>query len=329
MPLTDIPNLRDIYTARKAIDPYIRRTPLERSGKISRALDADVFLKFENLQVSGSFKIRGALNKVLHLSDEQRRKGLITVSSGNHGRAVATIAKRMGLHATICLASSVPANKIQTIEELGADVIIGGDTYDEVAEHAAGLTEEQGLTMIHPFDDPEVIAGQGTVGLEIIEELPEVDCIIVPLSGGGLLSGIALAMKAVRPAIRLYGVSMERGAAMIESLRHGRIVRVKEGPTLADALAGGLGLENHYTFRILQAHLDGTVQVTEEEIASAMKFALEDLHMALEGAAAVSIAALMHEKLPDPGQTIVAVLSGGNVSLPTLLRAVGYGEAAP
>lgn len=328
MSRNDIPDLAEIYAARKAIAPYVRRTPIERSRALSRELGTEVLLKLENWQVSGSFKIRGAANKILRLSEEQRQRGVITVSSGNHGRAVAVLAERMGLQATICLSSQVPDHKVRTIGELGARVEIGGETYDEVAAYAARLEEERGLTMIHPFDDPAIIAGQGTIGLELIEEAPEVEAVVVPLSGGGLLSGIALAMKAIRPTIRVYGVSMDRGAAMIESLRQGKIVPVAEEPSLADALVGGLGPENHYTFRILQEILDGTIEVTEQEIAAGMKFALEHHHLALEGGAAVPIAALLRHKLADPGRTVAAVLSGSNVSLDALLMAAGFEEPA-
>lgn len=311
--------LRGIHLAREKIAPLVRRTPLVTSPALSDDLDATIVLKLENLQATGSFKIRGAANKVLSLSNQEREAGIITVSSGNHGRAVSSVAKSLGIPAVVCISEAVPENKLQAIERLGAEVQIGGATYDEAAALAARLEKERGLSMIHPFDDPYVIEGQGTIGLELLEDFPEIDTILVPLSGGGLLSGIAFALKAADPSIRTIGVSMDRGPAMVDSLRAGRIVEVHEEPTLADALAGGLGLNNAYTFDMIREFVDETILVSEEEIAEAMTFALEEQHVVVEGGGAVGIAALLAGKEMPLGRNVAVVISGGNVDLPHML----------
>jgi threonine dehydratase len=202
---------------------------------------------------------------------------------------------------------------------MGAEVLMDGGTYDEAADVANQKKNELNLTMIHPFDDPYIIAGQGTLGLEIIEDLPEIDTVLVPLSGGGLMSGVALALKTIKPSIHVVGVSMDHGPAMVESIKAGRIVEVEEQPSLADALVGGLGNENHYTINMVKKYVDETVLVSEVEIAAGMVFALEQHRQVLEGGGAVGIAALMAKKVRHLGNHVVIVASGGNVSLPTLI----------
>jgi threonine dehydratase len=312
--------LSEIYKARKGITSIVGRTPLVEAPWLSGLTGAQVFFKLENLQVTGSFKIRGAANRLLNHPQAARERGVITVSSGNHGRAVSHVAGKLGIPVVVCLSDAVPANKREAIEELGAEVVVFGKTYDEAAEGAARLQEERGLTMIHPFDDPLVIAGQGTIGLELVEDFPEIDTLIAPLSGGGLLSGIALALKSTDPAIQVIGVSMERGPAMVESLRAGKVVDIVEEPTLADALAGGIGPQNQYTFDLIQAYMDDAILVSEEEIAGAMAFALHKHHLVVEGGGAVGIAALLYEKVERFGQNIAVVISGGNVDLPVLMN---------
>ncbi len=321
------PILEDVFLARKRIDPIIYRTPLVPSPRLAEPLGANVFLKLESLQVTGSFKIRGATNKLSVLSDNERQRGVITVSSGNHGRAVAYVAKEFGVRAVICVSEAVPDNKIQAIRELGAEIVVAGETYDEANEFALQLKDERRLTMVHPFDDADIIAGQGTIGLELMDDLPEIDTVIVPLSGGGLLSGVALALKSIKPSIHTVGVTMDQGAAMVESLKAGHIVEVQEQPTLADALAGGLGEQNLYTFNLIQKYVDETVLVSESEIASAMVFALDKHHLVVEGGGAVGIAALMHKKVKKVGENTVIVISGSGVDLAVLLRvAQGRGK---
>jgi threonine dehydratase len=259
----------------------------------------------------------------LDLSDEEMGRGVITVSSGNHGRAVAYVAKRLGIHAVVCMSVQVPANKVGAIARLGAEVVVHGDCYDDSERHAMRLQEERGLTMIEPFDDPCIIAGQGTIGLEILEDLPSVGTVIVPLSGGGLISGVALAVKSAARAIRVVGVSMERAPVMVHSLKAGRPIEMAEEETLADALVGGIGLNNRYTFRMVQEYVDDTVLVLEEEIGAAMTFALEEHHLVVEGGGAVGIAALLSGKVEGLGGHVTVVVSGGNASLPLLLKVVG------
>lgn len=314
------PKLEDIYAARQRIQPLVRKTSLEESPWLTSFLGTGIFLKLENQQVTGSFKLRGATNKLLSLSEDEKDRGVITVSSGNHGRAVSYVASQLGIRAVICLSEAVPPNKVQAIQALGAETVVAGETYDDSAEHAALLQEQRGLTMVPPFDDPFVIAGQGTIGVELMEDLPQVDTVIVPLSGGGLLGGISLALKSLKPDLHVVGVSMKRGPAMVASLQAGRPVDVPEEPTLADALAGGIGLDNRYTFRLIQDYVDETVLVSEEEIAAAMTFALEKHHLVVEGGGAVGIAALLYTKVARLGKNVVVIISGGNVDLPVLLK---------
>ena len=313
--------LRDVYLARQRIMSIAQRTPVIEAPRLSERGKTKVVLKLENLQTTGSFKIRGATNKLLSLSEEERSRGVVTSSSGNHGRAVSYVAGRLGIQATICIPDTVPDNKRKAIRQLGAELVIAGATYDEASDTAVRLQEERGLTMIHPFDDPWVIAGQGTIGLELLEDFPDIDTVLVPLSGGGLMSGIAFVLKSADPAIRTIGITMEHGPAMVDSLRAGKVVDVVEEPTLADALAGGLGAENIYTFEMVREYVDDTVLVSEEEIAAAMAYALEEYHLVVEGGGAVGIAALLSEKVPNLGKNVAVVVSGGNVDIPVLLEA--------
>lgn len=316
----ELPKLWDIYQADHLIRETVYRTPLIESQWLSELSGCKIYLKLECLQVTGSFKIRGATNKILSLRKEEKKRGVIAVSSGNHGRAVAYVARNSGIPAVICVSETVPENKVSAIQDLGAEVLIAGKTYDEATEEALRVQIERGLTMIHPFDDPFVIAGQGTIGLEIIKERPEIDTVIVPLSGGGLLGGVALALKSINPAIQTIGVSMDKGAAMIESLKAGKVVEIVEESSLADALIGGLGPENSYTFNIIQKYVDQTVLVAEREIAAGMTFALEKEHLVVEGGGAVGIAALLAGKVHNIGKKVAVVISGSNVNLSTLIK---------
>lgn len=322
---TQPPGLIDVYLAKRKIKKSIYRTPLVKSPGLREIVTAECYLKLENLQNTGSFKIRGATNKILSLSDDERKRGVIAVSSGNHGRAVASVAQKYNIPAVICISETVPRNKVQAIRELGAEIVIAGKSYDEASEGAEKLQVERGLTMIHPFDDPYVIAGQGTIGLELIEDLPEIDTAIVPLSGGGLLGGIALTLKSINPKIRTIGVSMDRGPAMFESLKAGRIMEVIEEPTLADALVGGIGKNNAHTFAITQQFVDETVLVSEGEIAAGMTFALERHQLVVEGGGAVGIAAVLAGKVKEIGENTAIVISGANVDLPVLIEVAQKG----
>jgi len=320
--MTDINlTMRDIYLARARIAPLVHKTPLVSSPELSELTGSEVTLKLECLQETGSFKPRGAANKILSLDPGVRQRGVVTVSSGNHGRALAYVAQCLGLRAVVCLYEKVPANKRDATRKLGAEVVVKGSTYAEANEEAFRLVDKEGLEMIHPYDDPVVIAGQGTIGLELLEEFPDLDTVVIPLSGGGLLGGIAFALKSADPKIHVVGVMMERGPAMVESLRAGRIVDIVEEPTLADALAGNLP-PNQYTFQLVQKTVDETVLVSEEEIATAMAFALERHHLVVEGSGAVGIAALRSGKIQHLGKHVAVVISGANVDMPLLLRVV-------
>ena len=324
MVLSDV-TLRDVYVARQRIVTIAARTPLIASPALAELARAPVYLKAECLQQTGSFKIRGATNKMLSLSDEEKGRGVITVSSGNHGRAVAYVAGQLGIRAVVCMSTRVPGNKVEAIGKLGAEVVVHGESYDDAEAHALRLQKERGLTMVDPFDDPFVIAGQGTIGLEILEDLPDLGAVVVPLSGGGLISGIALAIKSADRAIPVVGVSMDRAPVMVHSLEAGRPIEMVEEETLADALVGGIGLNNRYTFRMVQEYVDDTVLVSEEEIAAAMAFALEEHHLVVEGGGAVGIAALLGQKVEGLHGSTAIVISGGNVGIPALLETVdGY-----
>lgn len=314
--------LRHVYEARERIVDIAARTPLISSPWLSDQTGAAVYLKLENVQPTGAFKIRGAANKLQTLTKEERELGVITLSSGNHGRAVAYVARELGISAVVCMSKRVPTNKVDAIRRLGAEVVRHGETYDGAQRHAMDLRRERELTMIPPFDDPHVIAGQGTIGLELLEDFHELDTVVVPLSGGGLLSGVALALKSADPSIRTVGVSMERAPVMVHSLRAGRPIEMEEEDTLADALVGGIGADNRFTFRMIREYVDETVLVSEDEIARAMSFALERHHQVVEGGGAVAMAALQSGRLETSGRHVVAVVSGGNVRVSQLLEIV-------
>ncbi len=314
--------LRDLYLARARIGPWIRRTPLVASPSLSAPGRARVALKLETAQDTGAFKLRGATNFIRARGDMVRARGVVTVSTGNHGRAVAHAARRVGARAVVCMSELVPANKREAIEALGAEIRIVGRCQDDAEAEAQRLVREEHLALVHPFDDPLVIAGQGTVGIEILEDQPEVDTVIVALSGGGLISGIALALKAANPRARVVAVTMEQGAAMYESVRAGRPVEVEETPSLADSLGGGIGFDNRYTFELVRALVDDYVLVTEAEIARAMRHLYRNERVIAEGGGAVSVAAVLAEKVSGLSGNVVCVVSGGNVDMTTFTRIV-------
>lgn len=314
--------VRDIYRARRTIAGVVRRTLLAQSPALSRRTGCSVHLKLETMQETGAFKLRGATNRLSALDENERRRGVVAVSTGNHGRAVAFAARRLGVRAVVCMSELVPANKVEAIRDLGAEVRISGRSQDEAQRVAEKLVEAEGMVMIHPFDDPWVVAGQGTIGLELLEDLPDIDAVLVPLSGGGLIAGIALAVKTISPHSRVIGISMERGPAMYESIRAGKPVEVEELPTLADSLGGGIGLDNRYTFTLVRDLVDDILLVNEEQIAEAMRWAYREERMVTEGAAVVGIAALLNDLIPRPEGTVAAVVSGCNVDMDAFTRIV-------
>jgi threonine dehydratase len=318
--------LNDIYLARQRIESLVRRTPMEYSPSLSQRLGVAVYLKLESQQITGSFKLRGASNAVAQLSAEQKARGVVAASTGNHGRALAYAASRQGVKATICLSHLVPANKVQAIRDLGAEVCIVGQSQDDAQHEAERIASEQGATLLPPFDHPAIIAGQGTLGLEILEQQPDVAQILVPLSGGGLFAGVALAIKSASPAIVTHGISMQRGAAMHASLAAGHPVEVEELPTLADSLGGGIGLDNRYTFSMTRDLCDHLHLLSETSIANAIRHAYREERLVLEGAAAVGIGALL-DGLIAPRGPIVVVVSGRNVDIDQHLRVLVGADA--
>lgn len=287
-----------------------------------------VHLKLEHHQITGSFKLRGATNAVLALNDDEKARGVTGVSTGNHGRGLAYAAGQAGVRCVICMSSLVPRNKVEAIQALGAVVRIVGRSQDEAQVEADRLAAEEGMVLLPPFDHPDVIAGQGTLGLEIVEDLPDVGTVLVPVSGGGLISGVALAVKAARPTARVVGVSMARGAAMYESLRAGKPVPVEELPSLADSLGGGLGDPNRYTFAMVRELVDDIVLLSEAEIAAGVRHAYFEEREVIEGAGAVGIGAVLAGKARLEGPTAV-VLSGRNIDMTLHHRLISGEDGLP
>jgi threonine dehydratase len=304
----------------------VARTPLIASPTLTEFCGQPVHLKLETRQPVGAFKLRGAMNAVLALDEAARGRGLVTASTGNHGRAVAYAAREAGVPAIVCMSALVPLNKVEAVRALGAEVRIVGRSQDDAQAEVERLVAARGLTAIPPFDHPDVIAGQGTIGLELVEDLPELALVLVPLSGGGLAAGIALAVKTLRPNVRIIGVSMEKGAAMAASLTAGRPVDVLEEETLADSLGGGIGLANRFTFPLCHALLDEVVLVSEDEIAAGIRHAAREEGETVEGAGAVGIAALRAGKVRPHGPAAL-ILSGGNID-PALHRRLVNGAPA-
>ncbi len=306
--------LSDIEAARRRISGRIERTPTVLSASLSEIADAPVHLKLESRQATGSFKLRGASNAIARLAHDERRRGVVAASTGNHGRAVAHAAKLEGIRAVICMSRLVPGNKVSEIRRLGADVRIVGSSQDDAQEEVDRLVADEGLMVVPPFDHAAVIAGQGTLGLELLEDAPDAAAVVVPVSGGGLAAGAAAAVKALRPGIRVIGVSMARGAAMKASLDAGRPVLVEEQPTLADSLGGGIGLSNRMTFAMCGDLLDDVVLLSEAEIAAGIRHLYAQEREVVEGAGAVGVAALLAGKLRIDGPAVM-VVSGRNIDM--------------
>ncbi len=315
-----------VLQARNRIAGQVLRTPMREAAGLSRRAGVPVLIKCEHHQITGSFKLRGATNAVLSLTEAQRRAGVATASTGNHGRAVAHASRATGARAVVCMSSLVPANKVEAVRALGAEVRISGAGQDEAQREVDRLVRDKGMADISPFDDGAVIAGQGTLGLEIIEDAPDLDAVLVPLSGGGLISGIGLAVKTLSPNTRVIGVTMERGAAMVASLAAGHPVDVVEEQSLADSLGGGIGLANRNTFGMVRSLVDDCVLVSEEAIADGIRLAYEEEGEVIEGAAAVGIAAILSGKVALRGPTAL-VLTGKNIA-PDLHRRIVCGGAA-
>ncbi len=309
-------DLADVLAARRVIAGRADATPLVPSPYLSARAGREVLLKLELAQATGAFKLRGALNAVSGLAAGV--PGVTCCSTGNHGRAVAYAARKRGLRAIVCMSRLVPANKVEAIRALGAEVRIVGASQDDAAAESRRLAAEEGLAEIPPFDHPAVIAGQGTIGLELLEARPDLAAILVPLSGGGLAAGVALAAKAIKPSIRVIGVTMDRGAAMHDSIRSGRPVEVREVESLADSLGGGIGLDNRLSFALCRDLLDDTVLVGEDAIYRALQAHVFEDRLICEGAAAVGAAVLMDGLVDLPDGPVATILTGRNVDMAVL-----------
>ncbi len=313
-----------IEQARQQIQPYIYTTPCAWSENLSRLCDCQLYLKLENLQVTGSFKERGALNKLLLLSEVEKAAGVIAASAGNHAQGVAHAARLLGIRATIVMPETAPLSKIRGTQELGAEIILHGSGYDAAYSKACEVQQQHGYTLIHAFDDPQVIAGQGTIGLEILEQLPDVEAVIVPVGGGGLISGIAAAIKPLRPEVEIIGVEAERMAAMKRSVAAGKITPLPMANTLADGIS--VARVGELTLPVVQQLVDEIVTVDEDEIASGVMTLLEREKSLAEGAGAAGFAALLHRRLTNMGgKKVVVVISGGNIDLTRLSHIIDRG----
>ena len=303
-----------IVDAEKIVSKHTIETPVVYSKVLSAAIGEQVSLKLENQQITGSFKIRGAINAISTLSPAQKKAGVVALSTGNHGRGLAYAANLMKIRCIICMSELVPNNKIEGIKSLGAEVRLIGKNQDEAQVEADRLSIQDGMTYISPFDNVDVIAGQGTLGLEIHRQIPELKYAFVPLSGGGLICGVAKALKSLNPNIKMIGVSMDRGAAMYESQKAGKPIFVKEEESLADALTGGIGLDNRFTFDLTKELVDDIVLVTEKEIAEGIHYAYWHESQIVEGAGAVAIASLLNNKFSPKGPSL-ALMCGRNINI--------------
>lgn len=314
-------SLDRIYQAAFVLKDVARKTDLIYSPHFSGK--NQVYFKTENLQVTGSFKLRGAYFKISKLTDEEKAAGIVACSAGNHAQGVALAAKRMGIRATICMPDGAPISKVQATKSYGAEVALVKGAYDDAYQYACRLQEEEHATFIHPFDDPDVIAGQGTIGLEILDQLKDVDVIVVPVGGGGLISGVAYAAKSLKPDIKIYGVQAKEAASMADSLKYDEQVTLNTVNTFADGIA--VKHPGDLTFELIKDYVDGVVTVTEDEIAVAILALIEKQKLIAEGAGAVSLAAVMADKIPVEGKNVVCLVSGGNIDVNILSRVITRG----
>jgi threonine dehydratase len=318
---------RDVERARSTIGPHVRATPLLPAGELSRRLGARVLLKAENLQLAGSFKIRGATNRLAQLDQGQRAAGVVAASAGNHAQAVAMASRRIGVQATLCMPAGAALAKVAAVRQYGGEVRLVEGSYDEAGEAAARLAAERDMTIVHAFDDPEVVAGQGTIGLELAEESPDVRLVVVPVGGGGLASGVAMALKDRLDDVRVVGVQAEECAPYPSSLAARRPVGARSARTIADGVA--VKRPGELTLPLVDRYVDDVVTVTDDEIAQAMVLLLERSKLVVEGAGATAVAALMHGRVDPPASgSVCAILSGGNVDASLLAECIRLGETA-
>lgn len=313
--------LDNIYKAKKVLEKVIRKTDLIYAPKINK--DAFIYLKTENLQITGSFKVRGAYYKISTLTKEEKEKGVIACSAGNHAQGVALAAKESNIKSIICIPEGAPLSKIEATRSYGSEVELVKGVYDDAYNKALELEQKCGYTFIHPFNDVDVIAGQGTIGLEILDQLDDVDVVFVPIGGGGLISGVAYALKNLKPDVKVYGVEAQGAPSMFNSLLHDSIEELNKVNTIADGIAvkkpGGL------TFELCKKYVDEIVTVTDDEISAAILTLIEQEKMIVEGAGAVALAAAMFNKADIKGKKVVCLLSGGNIDVTILSRVIRRG----
>lgn len=313
--------LDKIYHAAFVLKDIIRKTDVIAAPELNP--DADIILKTENLQVTGSFKVRGAAYKISQLSEEEKARGVIACSAGNHAQGVALAATKAGAKSLICLPDNAPISKVEATKKYGADVCLVPGVYDDAYNKALELRDSEGYTFVHPFNDEDVIAGQGTIGLEILEQVPDLDAVIVPVGGGGLISGVAYAIKQLNPNVKVYGVQAAGAPSMVNSVKEGKIKRLASVSTIADGIA--VKEPGDLTYEIVSQYVDELVTVTDDEVAAAILALIEQQKLCAEGAGAVSVAAAMFNKVPVAGKKVVCLVSGGNIDVTILSRVIDRG----
>jgi len=313
--------LDNVYRASYALKGVIRKTDVIRAPKLNK--DADIYLKTENLQITGSFKIRGSYYKMTTLSDEEKAKGVIACSAGNHAQGVALAAQKNGIKSVICLPDGAPISKIEATKSYGAQVCLVEGVYDDAYKKALQLRDEMGYTFIHPFNDPDVIAGQGTIALELMEQIADMDAVIVPIGGGGLISGVAYTIKMLNPNIKVYGVQASGAPSMLKSVDNGQIEELPSVSTIADGIA--VKKPGDLTYELCKKYVDKIVTVTDDEISAAILALMEQQKLVTEGAGATAVAAAMFNKVDIKGKKVVCLLSGGNIDVTILSRVIKRG----
>ncbi len=313
--------LDNVYRASHALKNVIRKTDVIYAPKLRS--DAEIYLKTENLQITGSFKVRGSYYKMSRLTDEEKARGVIACSAGNHAQGVALSAQKNGIKSVICLPDGAPISKVEATKSYGAEVCLVEGVYDDAYRRALELRDEKGYTFIHPFNDEDVIAGQGTIALEVIEQLPELDAIVVPVGGGGLISGIAYTVKTLCPNVKVYGVQASGAPSMANSIRDGKIEELASVSTIADGIA--VKTPGSLTYELCSKYVDEIVTVTDDEISAAILTLMEQQKLVTEGAGAAAVAAVMFDKVDVKGKKAVCVLSGGNIDVTILSRVIRRG----
>ena len=317
-------SLDKVYHAHYVLKDAIRETDIIYSPVLSKESGCELYLKTENLQITGSFKVRGAYYKISQLTQEEKEKGVIACSAGNHAQGVALASKKFGIKSIICMPDGAPISKVEATKSYGAQVVLVPGVYDDAHNEAERLKEQFGYTFIHPFDDEDVIAGQGTIGLEIINQLKDVDAIVVPIGGGGLISGVAFAVKSLNPKVKVYGVQSSGAPSMLNSVADKKIECLPSVSTIADGIAVKEPGVN--TFEICSKYVDKIVSVTDDQVSAAILSLIEKQKMIAEGAGAVSLAAVMFGKIPDiQGKKVVCLISGGNIDVTILSRVISRG----